>query len=232
MVFEVNTTKNLKPYSPLFLIQVFGSAAASASFSPEMLKALVVALPKPGKEPTSPSNFRPISLLNIDLKLYAKLIALRLVDILPTLIHPDQTGFTKHRQTSDVTRRMINIIHMAQLHQRPSLLLTLDAEKAFNRIHWLYLAKVLDSFGFKGSILSAIMALYSKPSAKVYMSGTISTPFTISNGMRQGCPLPPLIFNLLMEPITIYIRSHPNIKGFPIGNNTHSKVSLQMTLLP
>ncbi|XP_073480776.1 vomeronasal type-2 receptor 26-like [Aquarana catesbeiana] len=76
-------------------------------------------------------------------------------------------GFTKHKQTSDATQRLINIIHMAQLHQVPSLLLTLDAEKTFDRIHWLYLTKVLGSFGFNGSIFSAILALYSKPSAKV-----------------------------------------------------------------
>lgn len=153
----------LSPY----LIQIFNTVSASASFPPEMLETLIVTLPKPGKEPNSPSNFRPISLLNIDLILYAKLIASHLVNILPTLIHPDQTGFTKNRQTSDTTRRLVNIIHMAEVQQRPSLLLTLDAEKAFDRIHWQYLPKVLESFGFNNNIISAIMALYSKPSARV-----------------------------------------------------------------
>lgn len=54
------------------------------------------------------------------------------------------------------------------------------------------------------------------------MSGILSAPFNISNGTRQGCPLSPLIFNLLMEPLAIYIRTHPNIKGFPICKHTHS----------
>lgn len=65
------------------LVKIFGSAAASSSFHPKMLKALIVALPKPGKAPDTPQYFRSIWLLNNDLKIYAKLLATRLVDILP-----------------------------------------------------------------------------------------------------------------------------------------------------
>lgn len=70
---------------------MYDAAAASASFPSEVLEALIVTLPKLGKTPDVPQNFRPISLLNNDLKLYAKIIALRLVDNLPTLIDPDQS---------------------------------------------------------------------------------------------------------------------------------------------
>lgn len=66
------------------------------------------------------------------------------------------------------------------------------------------------------------MALYSTPSAQVYISGALSTPFTITNGTRQGCPLSPLMFNLLMEPLATYIRSHPQIAGIQIGSRTHT----------
>lgn len=130
-----------------------------------MLKALIITLPKPGKDPSTPQNFRPLWLLNNDLKLYAKLIALWLVDILPEIIHPDQSGFSKGRQTSDATRRLLNIIHQAKSCRSPSLLLALDAEKAFDHVHWGYLTEVLSAFGFKGPILSAILALYTSPSA-------------------------------------------------------------------
>lgn len=79
-------------------------------FPSEMLQAYIVALPKPGKEPTSPANFRSILLLNTDAKLHAKILAHRLMPIFPILIKPDQSSFISGCQASDATRRVIDII--------------------------------------------------------------------------------------------------------------------------
>lgn len=174
------------------LCHTFNSATKSESFPAEMLSAMVVTLPKPGKEPTSPKNFRPISLLNLDLQIYAKLIANRLKNILPFLIHKDQSGFTKGRQASDATRRMINIIHHVESTKTPSLFLFLDAEKAFDRVHWGYISSVLHKFGLQGQIHNAIMALYSTP------SGVLSRePFcTVPNFQRYKTRMPTLTSNI------------------------------------
>lgn len=181
------------------------------------MEAIIITIPKQGKDPSSPLNYRPISLLNSDLKIYAKILANRLVNITPQLIGPDQVGFTKGRQAPDSTRRILNITDQIHTDRTPSLLLTLDAEKAFDRMHWIYISKTLDKFGFQGFIHSAIMALYSHPTAKVLKSGIISKTFPLTNGTRQGCPLSPLIFSLAIEPLAEYIRSTPNIKGITIG---------------
>lgn len=69
-----------------------------------MLKAIIVALPKPGKEPDTPQNFRPKSLLNNDIKIYAKLLANRLVDVLPSIVDVDQSEFTRER---DIGRTLL-----------------------------------------------------------------------------------------------------------------------------
>lgn len=137
---------------------------------------------------------------------------------MPSLIHQDQSGLMKGRQVFDATRRLIDII---QNTRTSSLLLSLDVEKAFNRVHWSYLQATLCKFGFQGCILSAIMALYATPSAQVYTSEMLSKPFQISNGTRQGCPLSPLIFNLLMEPLAEHIRSNASISGFRIRSMEH-----------
>lgn len=115
-----------------------------------MLEALLVTLPKAGKTPDVPQNFRTISLLKNDLKIDARMLALHLMDILPTLIDPNQPCFTKGRQTSDTTRQLIDIIHLVIKQWAPSLLLALEAEKAFNRVHWQCLTNVLERFGFSG----------------------------------------------------------------------------------
>lgn len=95
----------------------------------------------------------------------------------------------------------------------------------FNRVYWKCLYIVLNTFGFQGQILNAILALYTTQSARLYMSDILSTPFQITNGMRQGCPLSPLIFNLLMEPFAEHIRANKKISGFTIVSQEH-KISL------
>lgn len=85
-------------------------------------------------------------------------------------------------------------------------------EKAFDRIHWGYLLQVLDAFGLQGGIHDAI-ALYTHPSAHVFMEGVFSEKLMIAIGTRQGCPLLPLIFALLVEPLTEKLRSHTHLEG-------------------
>lgn len=117
------------------------------------------------------------------------------------------------------------MIHSAEVTRTPSLLLSLDAEKAFNRVHWSYLTMTLCKLGFQGPILSAILALYSAPTAQAYNSEMLSKPFRITNGTRQACPLSPLIFNLMMEPLAEHIRINSSITGFKIGSIEH-KINL------
>lgn len=97
----------------------------------------------------------------------------------------------------------------------------MDAKKAFDHVQLGLLGQGTDRFGFVGPIFSAIMALYTNHSAQVYTSGVLSDPFDIANGTGQGCPLSPLIFNLLIEPLACYIRNHLQISGFSTHNSSH-----------
>lgn len=120
-------------------MNIFNKALSQDQFHKERLQALLTIIPKPDKDSSLPGNYRPISLLNSDLKIYAKTLALRLLDLLPSLIHPDQVGFVKGLQVPDATRCMIHILKNIELHKTPALYLVLDAEKAFNQVHWGYL---------------------------------------------------------------------------------------------
>lgn len=86
---------------------------------------------------------------------------------MPHLIHSDQVGFIPMRQALDGTCCFVDLIHWAEHHQKPPLLISLEAEKAFDRVHWGYLEAVLRKFGIEDTFLQAILGLYSTPSAKV-----------------------------------------------------------------
>lgn len=95
------------------LQSVFNLASSSGTFPSEMLRAVIVTIPKPNKGPTSPANCRPISILNMDVNIFAKLLALGLQQILTHLIHPDQVGFVPGHQAPDGTRHVINLTSQA-----------------------------------------------------------------------------------------------------------------------
>lgn len=204
-----------------YMNNLFQKASTDSTFPEEMLQAVIVTLPKPGKKPEAPQNFRPISLLNTDLKIYSKILANRLAEVTPSLIKADQVGFVKGRQAPDGTRRMFNLLKIAETRKVPTVFLTLDAEKAFDRVHWGYLLATLAKFGLSGPILSSISALYTVPTAQVYTSNAMSDKFHITNGTRQGCPLSPLIFSLVMEPLAETVRKDTLIKGIVVSDVDH-----------
>lgn len=158
----------------------------------DSLRAFISLIPKEGKDLSRCGNYRPIALLNIDLKLFSKILSNRLISHIPHLIHLDQVGFVLMREARDNTARVFNLIHTIRLTRRPFLLLSTDAEKAFDRVAWHFIRATLAHIGLGSYMLSWILSLYSKPSAAVRVNEWHSEFFTIANGTRQGCPLSPL----------------------------------------
>uniref|UniRef100_A0A8C5PGE3 Reverse transcriptase domain-containing protein n=1 Tax=Leptobrachium leishanense TaxID=445787 RepID=A0A8C5PGE3_9ANUR len=207
------------------MLSLFNYLFDSGTAPPELLKASIVTIPKPGKDPTLCSNYRPISLLNVDIKIYAKILANRLAPLLPKLVADDQVGFIQGRQGTDNTVRLLNIIDRVGRDSAPCLLLSLDAEKAFDRLNWLFLRHVLLKFNFPLPFIEAVFTLYSSPTAQVLNAGFPSDTVNITNGTRQGCPLSPLLYALALEPLAQTIRAGAQITGIQIGP-TESKISL------
>lgn len=142
--------KHFKTLLTPHLTDLFNHISRTGTFPVEMLQAMITAVPKPGKDMTSPTNFHPISLLNADIEIYAKSLVRRLFRYLPQLIESDQVGFVEDRQAPDGTRRLIHLLHKMGELTEPSLLLSLDAEKVFDRVHWLYLQSTLRKFSIMG----------------------------------------------------------------------------------
>ena len=86
----------------------------------------------------------------------------------------------------------------------PGSLLFLDQEKAYDRVDWSYLKRCLHRFGFGPKWLQAISTIYSNLSGSVLVNHFLSCPFQISQGLRQGDPLSPLLYNLVLEPLLCF----------------------------
>lgn len=207
-----------------FLCQVFTDSLESGALPPSCYQACISLLLKKDKDPLDCASYRPISLLNTDVKILAKLLACRLENALPSVVSPDQTGFVKNRHSFFNIRRLFNIVYTPN-HGIAECLLSMDAEKAFDRVEWEYLFFTLEKFGFGPLFCSWVKLLYVSPLASVLTNGRHSDYFKLYRGTRQGCPLSPLLFALAIEPLAIAIRGSGEIQGIFRGGLEH-KVSL------
>ena len=96
------------------------------------------------------------------------------------------------------------------------MIISIDGEKAFNKIQRPFMIKTLQNAGIEGTYLNIIKAIYDKPTAKFILNGENLKPFPLRSGTRQGCPLSPLLFNIVLEVLATEIRDEKEIKGIQI----------------
>ena len=203
------------------LLRASNTTLTDAKMPPSWNEAVISIIPKEGNNKSECSSYRPASVLNVDYKLYASVLARRLDRVLPHLIHNDQTGFILQRQTHDNIRRSIHILHHIQKNNIEPCLVGVDAEKAFDSVSWPFLYKVLERFGLDYIFVRGIRTLYNKPSARIKINGNLSDTVTLEWGSRRGCPISPLLFALYIETPASWIRQTQNIEGICINGEDH-----------
>ena len=92
------------------------------------------------------------------------------------------------------------------------MVISIDAEKAFDKIQHPFMIKTLQKVGIEGTYLNIIKAIYDKPAPNLVLNGEKVKPFSLRSGTRQGCPLSPLLFNIVLEVLTTAIREEKEIK--------------------
>ena len=105
------------------------------------------------------------------------------------------------------------------------MIISIDAEKAFDKIEHRFMIKSLQKVGMEGTYLNIIKTIYNKPTANIILNGEKLKAFPLRSGTRQGCPLSPLLFNIVLEALAISIREEEEIKGIQIGKE-EAKLSL------
>jgi len=134
-------------------------------------------------------------------------------------------GFIPGMQGFFNIHKSINVIHhINKLKDKNHMIISIDAEEAFDKIHHPFMIKkkkrknkTLQKAGIEGIYLNIIKAIYDKPIASVILNGEKLKAFLLKSGTRQECPLSPLLFNIVLEVLDTAIREEKEIKGIQIG---------------
>ena len=159
---------------------------------------------------------RPITLLNCDYKSVEKALANRMEAALDIIISDDQQGFRKGRRICCNIRTIYELIRCAEETDLEALILSFDFEKCFDKIEFQAIFGSLSFFGFPQYMIDWVKIMYSGFQANTQNNGHFSNRFYIGRGVHRGGPCSSLIFLVCAEILSILLKDHPDIKGFPV----------------
>ena len=175
-------------------------------------------------DPTLVSNYRPISSMNTDCKMYTNLINMRLAPWAVAKLHPDQKGFVPGRLMNEHTRLASEVAHLCDATGTPGFIVGLDQAKAYDRVDQPWLLQVLVASGLPPELILLISDLTSDCKSRVRINSGYSPYFVLKRGVRQGDPLSCLLFNFSIEPLAIKLRQV--VKGLSVPGLKPVKVML------
>jgi len=175
-------------------------------------------------DPTLVSNYRPISSMNTDCKMYTNLVNARLAPWAVSKIHDDQIGFVPGRLMSDHTRLAQAVAHMCGSTGTAGYLVSLDQAKAYDRVDQSWLLRVMKAMGLPRCLVGMIQDVLPNCRSRVRINSGYSEWFKLKRGVRQGDPLSCLLFNFSIEPLAMRLRQV--VQGISIGGLRPAKVML------
>ncbi|KAL3698682.1 hypothetical protein R1sor_012758 [Riccia sorocarpa] len=146
------------------------------------------------------SNWRPISLLSLTYKIVTKILANRLRHLLPKIVDVQQNGFVAGRQITDNILSMKICQEWASWTSQEGIFVKIDFIKAYDRVDHAFLWGVLEKMGFNATFIDLVKGITLDAKSKVHINGSYSQEISLQRGVRQGCPLAPLLFAMCTQP--------------------------------
>jgi hypothetical protein len=185
----------------------------------QMIAAVIKLIPKGGARQLI-RNWRPISLLNVTYKIIAKLLSNRIKKVLPRLVGVQQTGFIEGRSIQDNILTLKLVQEKVIREKTPVAMLQIDFQKAYDRVDHQFVWSVMRKMGFDEMYIELVQALVVEGTVKVHFNGSFTERVQLQRGVCQGCPLAPLLYALIKQPLMDLLQEQNRtgkIQGVDVG---------------
>jgi len=188
-------------------------------------RSVVRLIRKKDKDPSKIKNWRPISLINCDVKILSRLLTARIEPMLQNIISKEQLAYVKNRNIFDGIRFIEYTIDHLEKGKQKGLITSFDMQKAFDSISHSYIFSLLQELNFPPEFINGIKTMYASAESVVLNNGLVTRPILLGRSCRQGDCLSPYLFILAMEPLIHLINNNININGIcPL--NIQNKISI------
>jgi hypothetical protein len=213
------------------VLRVYNDALNLGVFPPSWQETCIVLLPKKG-DLWNLANWRPISLINTDCKVFTRILNSRVMGAANKVITRHQAGFMPTRFIGDHGLALRILMQDAQMHSNRAVGVAIDSAKAYDYVNEHYISRVLQQFGFPSTFITSIRNLFFKNKIVINVNGFMTEPVAQKRGLRQGDSISPVLFNFALEPLLLAILKDDKIQGYSINTAAVKSSSLQVVASP
>lgn len=172
----------------------------TCSVPPCFVEGLLIPVHKP-KAGISINDYRPLTMLNADYKIFARLLASRIKTTLPMILAPEQTSQGGEANIQMATGDCRDLIAIASACHLRAAIVSIDFDRAFDRVEHSFLLQVMERMGFPPSFVDILRRLLAVARSQVQVNGRTVGPIPIKRSIRQGCPLSTYLYAIALEPL-------------------------------